>query len=151
MARLMAALASGDEPLTVLVATSGDTGSAVAHAFHGVPHTRVVDALSRGPRQPDAGSAVDDVQRRGDGNVRAYAVAGSFDDCQRLTQGGVRRPGAARRVRLTSANSVNIGRLLPQMVYYFHAVAQLARARSRPTAADRLARRAATSATSPPG
>jgi threonine synthase len=59
------------------------------------------------------------------GNVRAYAVAGSFDDCHRLTRDAFGDANLRRRVRLTSANSVNIGRLLPQMVYYFHAVAQL--------------------------
>jgi threonine synthase len=60
--------------------------------------------------------------------VRAYAVAGSFDDCHRLTREAFGDAGLRRRVRLTSANSVNVGRLLPQMVYYFHAIAQLARA-----------------------
>ena len=60
-----------------------------------------------------------------DGNVRAYAVAGSFDDCHRLTREAFADAGLRRRVRLTSANSVNIGRLLPQMVYYFHAVARV--------------------------
>src|SRR5438132_105598 len=59
------------------------------------------------------------------GNVRAYAVAGSFDDCHRLTKEVFGDTELRRRVRLTSANSVNIGRLLPQMVYYFHAVAQI--------------------------
>jgi threonine synthase len=59
-----------------------------------------------------------------DGNVRAYAVAGSFDDCHRLTRDAFADLELRRRVRLTSANSVNMGRLLPQMVYYFHAVAQ---------------------------
>jgi threonine synthase len=63
------------------------------------------------------------------GNVRAYAVAGSFDDCHRLTRDAFGDVALRRRVRLTSANSVNIGRLLPQMVYYFHAVAEVGRAR----------------------
>ena len=60
-----------------------------------------------------------------DGNVRSYAVAGSFDDCHRLTKEAFADVELRQRVRLTSANSVNIGRLLPQMVYYFHAVAQV--------------------------
>ena len=60
--------------------------------------------------------------------MRAYAVAGSFDDCHRLTRDAFADPDLRRSVRLTSANSINIGRLLPQMVYYFHAVAQLGRA-----------------------
>src|SRR5205085_881218 len=58
------------------------------------------------------------------GNVRAYAVAGSFDDCHRLTKEAFANAALRNDVRLTSANSVNIGRLLPQMVYYFHAVAR---------------------------
>jgi threonine synthase len=60
-----------------------------------------------------------------EGNVRAYAVAGSFDDCHRLAREAFGDSALRRRVRLTSANSVNIGRLLPQMVYYFYAVAQV--------------------------
>ena len=82
-------------------------------------------------------------------NVRAYAIAGSFDDCQRLTKAAFADPVLSRRANLTSANSINIGRLLPQMIYYAHAVGQLG-------ARDRLAgrsspRRAATSAISRPG
>ena len=126
MARLMASLHRGDEPLTMLAATSGDTGSAVAHAFHGVPHTRVVILYPDGRVSPtqEAQLTMFNGER---GNVRAYAVAGSFDDCHRLTREAFADPDLRRSMRLTSANSVNIGRLLPQMVYYFHAVAQLRR------------------------
>ncbi len=60
-------------------------------------------------------------------DVRAYAVAGTFDDCHRLTRDVFGDTDLRRRMRLTSANSVNVGRLLPQSIYYFHAVAQLAR------------------------
>ena len=120
MARLMAALDTGDEPLTVLAATSGDTGSAVAHAFHGVPHTRVVVLYPDGRVSPTQEAQLTMFNAE-DGNVRAYAVAGSFDDCHRLTREAFGDPRLRARVRLTSANSVNIGRLLPQMVYYFHA------------------------------
>ena len=126
MARLMAALDSGDQPLTVLAATSGDTGSAVAHAFHGVPHTRVVVLYPEGRVSPTQEAQLTMFNAE-DGNVRAYAVAGSFDDCHRLTREAFGDGGIRRRVRLTSANSVNVGRLLPQMVYYFHAVAGIAR------------------------
>ncbi len=63
-------------------------------------------------------------------NVRAYATAGSFDDCQRLTKAAFADPVLSRRANLTSANSINIGRLLPQMIYYVHAIGQLAAARS---------------------
>ena len=124
MARLMAALDTGAQLLTVLAATSGDTGSAVAHAFHGVPHTRVVVLYPEGRVSPTQEAQLTMFNSEA-GNVRAYAVAGSFDDCHRLTKEVFGDTELRSRVRLTSANSVNIGRLLPQMVYYFHAVAQI--------------------------
>jgi threonine synthase len=125
MARVMASLHLADDPLTVLVATSGDTGSAVAHAFHRVPHTRVVILYPDGRISPtqEAQLTMFNGERA---NVRAYAVAGSFDDCHRLTREAFGDPELRMRMRLTSANSVNVGRLLPQAIYYFHAVAQLA-------------------------
>jgi threonine synthase len=125
MARVMASLHLAEEPLTVLVATSGDTGSAVAHAFHRVPHTRVVILYPDGRISPtqEAQLTMFNGERA---NVRAYAVAGSFDDCHRLTREAFGDPGLRSEMRLTSANSVNVGRLLPQSIYYFHAVAQLA-------------------------
>jgi threonine synthase len=127
MARLMAALHRGSEPLTVLAATSGDTGSAVAHAFHRVPNTRVVILYPDGRVSPtqEAQLTMFNGER---GNVRAYAIAGSFDDCHRLTRDAFGDAGLRRRMRLTSANSVNVGRLLPQSVYYFHAVGQVRQA-----------------------
>jgi threonine synthase len=121
----MASLHLAEDPLTVLVATSGDTGSAVAHAFHRVPHTRVVILYPDGRISPtqEAQLTMFNGERA---NVRAYAVAGSFDDCHRLTRDAFGDPGLRTAMRLTSANSVNVGRLLPQSIYYFHAVAQLA-------------------------
>jgi threonine synthase len=129
MARLMASLHRGSEPLVVLAATSGDTGSAVAHAFHRVPNTRVVVLYPDGRVSPtqEAQLTMFNGERA---NVRAFAVAGSFDDCHRLTREAFGDVALRRRIRLTSANSVNVGRLLPQSVYYFHAVAQV-RQRSR--------------------
>jgi threonine synthase len=130
MARLMAALHDADEPLTVLAATSGDTGSAVASAFHRVPNTRVVILYPDGrvsPTQEAQLTMFNGVRA----NVRAYAVAGSFDDCHRLTREIFANKELRRRVPLTSANSVNVGRLLPQSIYYFHGIGQLARAGAR--------------------
>ena len=122
MARLMAALYVGDDSVTVLVATSGDTGGAVAHAFHNVPHTRVVVLYPDGRVSPTQEAQL--TMFNGEAtNVRAYAVSGSFDDCQRIVKEAFAHPELA--ARLTSANSINIGRLLPQMIYYAHAVAQL--------------------------
>jgi len=131
MARLMASRHRGDDPLTVLAATSGDTGSAVAHAFHGVPNTRVVILYPDGRVSPtqEAQLTMFNGERS---NVRSYAVAGSFDECHRLAREAFADPDLRRTMRLTSANSVNVGRLLPQSVYYFHAIAQL---QGRPGAA----------------
>ncbi len=124
MARLMAALHRGDDPLTVLVATSGDTGSAVGHAFYRVPNTRVVILYPDGRVSPtqEAQLTIFNGERA---NVRAYAVAGSFDDCHRLTRTIFGDVDLRRRMQLTSANSVNVGRLLPQAIYYFWGVGQL--------------------------
>ena len=131
MARLMAALHEGPEPLTVLAATSGDTGSAVAHAFFRVPNTRVVVLYPDGRVSPtqEAQLTMFNGERA---NVRAYAVSGSFDDCHRLTREAFGDAALRARMRLTSANSVNVGRLLPQMIYYFHAVAQLQSSAGQP-------------------
>ena len=103
----------------VLVATSGDTGGAVAHAFAGMPRFRVVVLFPR--------EGVSDEQRRLfttlGGNVTAVSVSGSFDDCQDLVKAAFRSSGAAR-LGLTAANSINVGRLVPQTFYYLEAVRQ---------------------------
>jgi threonine synthase len=127
MARLMAALHRDEAPLTVLAATSGDTGSAVAHAFHRVPRTRVVVLYPDGRVSPtqEAQLTMFNGLRT---NVRAFAVSGTFDDCHRLTRQAFADRDLRRRMPMTSANSVNVGRLLPQSVYYFHALARLANA-----------------------
>ncbi len=120
MARLMAHLNQDDEPLTILVATSGDTGSAVAQAFFGLAGTRVIVLF------PDGGvTPVQEAQFTTlGGNVAAIAVAGTFDDCQRLVKEAFADQVLATRARLTSANSINIGRLLPQLFYYAQAALQ---------------------------
>jgi threonine synthase len=123
LARLLPLLGGerGDGIATVLVATSGDTGGAVAQAFFGVEGTRVVVLYPRGKVSP--------VQERQfaslGGNVAAFAVDGAFDDCQALVKQAFADAELSARLGLTSANSINVGRLLPQAVYYFHAAAQL--------------------------
>ena len=101
-------------PLHILVATSGDTGGAVAAAFHGRPGFRVSVLFPKGLVSP--------TQERQltcwGGNVRSYAVTGTFDDCQRMVKEAFLDPGLAARHALSSANSINLGRLLPQAVYY---------------------------------
>jgi threonine synthase len=115
LARLRAGRAGVDvQPLHILVATSGDTGGAVAAAFHGRPGFRVSVLFPKGLVSP--------TQERQltcwGGNVRSYAVAGTFDDCQRMVKEAFLDPALAARHVLSSANSINLGRLLPQAVYY---------------------------------
>lgn len=109
--------ADGDRPLTIIVATSGDTGAAVGGAFHGLAGVRVVILYPDGrvsPRQAHQLGAFGD-------NVRALRVAGSFDDCQALVKRALNDGELQARVPLSSANSISLGRLLPQMGYYTHA------------------------------
>jgi threonine synthase len=109
--------AGAQRPLTVLVATSGDTGSAVGAAFHGLPNVRVAILYPDGrvsPRQAHQLGCFG-------GNVRAFRVAGSFDDCQRMVKASFADDALRADVPLTSANSISLGRLLPQMAYYVHA------------------------------
>ena len=124
MARLMAGL-GGD--VTVLTATSGDTGSAVAAAFHGIASARVVILYPEGRVSPTQEAQLTMFNDEQGGNVRGYAISGSFDDCQRLVKEAFADKDLRQRVPLTSANSINVGRLLPQMVYYFQAIAELKR------------------------
>ncbi|MDH4004076.1 MAG: threonine synthase, partial [Gammaproteobacteria bacterium] len=109
----------GDDasPLTILVATSGDTGGAVAAAFNERPGMRVVVLFPEG--------RVSDRQAQqltcwGD-NVLSLRVRGAFDDCQALVKSALADTGLGSRFRFSSANSINIGRLLPQSTYYAHA------------------------------
>jgi len=101
-------------PLTILVATSGDTGGAVAAAFYGRPRIAVAVLFPKGLVSP--------TQERQltcwGGNVRSLAVRGSFDDCQRLVKEAFLDMGLKAHTQLSSANSINLGRLLPQSVYY---------------------------------
>jgi threonine synthase len=122
MARLMGYFVRGeDRTLTVLVATSGDTGSAVAHGFLGVPGIRVVILY---PSKRISEAQEKQFTTLGQ-NVTALEVAGTFDDCQRLVKQAFSDADLNRRAWLTSANSINIGRLLPQMFYHVAAYRQL--------------------------
>lgn len=101
-------------PVTILVATSGDTGGAVASAFHRRPGLRVVVLFPEGrvsPRQQHQLTCWGD-------NVISLAVKGEFDDCQRLVKAAFADPGLRQEHQLCSANSINVGRLLPQASYY---------------------------------
>jgi threonine synthase len=124
LAACLARLRTRDDPLkTVLVATSGDTGGAVAAAFHRRPGFRVVILYPDGrvsARQAHQLGAFGD-------NVHALRVDGSFDDCQRLVKALLGDRHLAARLTLTSANSISLGRLLPQMAYYAYAALWLER------------------------
>src|SRR6185295_13342090 len=108
--------------LTILTATSGDTGSAVAHAFHNVPGVRVLvlfpfDEVSVSQRKLMTTLAA---------NIRTIAIDGKFDDCQAMVKRAFADP-ALQHIPLSSANSINIGRLLPQSIYYFYAASRVAK------------------------
>ena len=106
-----------DRPLTILVATSGDTGAAVAAAFHDQPGLRVVVLYPDGrvsPRQAHQLGCFGD-------NITALRVAGSFDDCQALVKRALNDKALQLEAPMSSANSISLGRLLPQMSYYAHA------------------------------
>ena len=122
MARLLAHFVKGnDKELTILVATSGDTGSAVANGFLGVPGINVVILYPSGK--------VSDIQEKQlttlGQNITALEIDGTFDDCQRLVKQAFLDQELNQRMQLTSANSINIARLIPQSFYYFHAYAQV--------------------------
>lgn len=107
--------------IVILVATSGDTGSAVANGFYNVPGTKVVVLYPSGK--------VSDIQEKQfttlGGNITALEVDGTFDDCQRMVKLAFSDEELNKSIFLTSANSINIARLIPQSFYYFHAYSQL--------------------------
>jgi len=124
MSRVMSwFLTEGEKQLDVLVATSGDTGGAVALGFLGVPNTRVTILYPKGK--------VSEIQKQqlttNGQNIRALEIDGTFDDCQALVKQAFTDKELNEKFRLTSANSINIARLIPQTFYYFNAYAQLLR------------------------
>lgn len=121
MSQLLRFFAAQEErDIVILVATSGDTGSAVANGFLGVPGIRVVVLYPTGK--------VSDIQEKQfttlGGNVTALEVSGTFDDCQRLVKSAFADEDLRRSHFLTSANSINIARLIPQSFYYFYGYAR---------------------------
>jgi threonine synthase len=122
MSRMLGHFAEQQErDVYILVATSGDTGSAVANGFYKVPGTRVVVLYPSGK--------VSDIQEKqfttlGE-NIVAFEVNGTFDDCQRIVKQAFLDEDIRRKFFITSANSINIARLIPQMFYYFYAYSKL--------------------------
>ncbi len=121
MARLMQYYLSKDnKSLTILTATSGDTGSAVAHAFYGLDNIKVIVLFPT--------DEVSDRQRKQmttlNGNISAISIDGKFDDCQAMVKQAF-ADADLKHLNLSSANSINIGRLVPQSIYYIYAYARL--------------------------
>jgi threonine synthase len=108
--------------LTILTATSGDTGAAVAHAFHNISGVRVIVLFPFAEVSVSQRKLMTTLAE----NVRTIAIDGKFDDCQAMVKRAFADP-ALKHIPLSSANSINIGRLLPQAVYYFYAAARLAK------------------------
>ena len=106
----------------ILTATSGDTGSAVAHAFHNVPGVRVLVLFPHGEVSVRQRKLMTTLAE----NVRTIAIEGKFDDCQAMVKRAFADP-ALKHIPLSSANSINIGRLLPQGIYYFYAASRIAK------------------------
>lgn len=114
---------NGTKDVNVLVATSGDTGSAVANGFLGVPGVKVFVLYPKGKV-----SKIQEAQFTTLGqNITALEISGTFDDCQALVKNAFMDAELNEKLQLTSANSINVARFLPQMFYYFYAYAQLAK------------------------
>ena len=122
MARLMEYLRPKGKEITILVATSGDTGSAVGEAYRGLKDFKVYILYPNDEVSPIQKKTLDCIGS----NVKALAVDGKFDDCQKLVKSAFADSGLDT-LNLTSANSINIGRILPQITYYFYAYSQAAK------------------------
>ena len=120
MAQMLTHIA-GEKPVTILTATSGDTGAAVAHAFYGLPNVKVVILYPRGKISPLQEKLFCTLG----GNIETVAIDGDFDACQALVKQAFDDEELKVALGLNSANSINISRLLAQICYYFEAVAQL--------------------------
>jgi threonine synthase len=129
MAQLMAYFIKDDKRLlTILVATSGDTGSAVASGFLGVEGIQVILLY---PSKKVSFLQEKQLTTMG-GNITALEIKGTFDDCQRLVKKSFVDPDLLSALRLTSANSINISRLIPQSFYYFYALGQMEKHKHAP-------------------
>lgn len=122
MARLMAYLIKdSNRKVTILVATSGDTGSAVANGFYEVDGIDVIILYPKGMVSKLQEQQLTTLNK----NITALEIKGTFDDCQKLVKQAFTDPDLKISLNLSSANSINISRLIPQSFYYFYACAQL--------------------------
>ncbi len=120
MAQTLSRISEG-KPITILTATSGDTGAAVAHAFHGIDNINVVILFPKGK----ISTLQEKLFTTLGGNIHTVAVESDFDACQSLVKTAFDDPDVREGLHLNSANSINISRLLAQVCYYFEAVSQL--------------------------
>ena len=111
----------GDQPITILTATSGDTGAAVAHAFYGLPNIKVVILYPKGKISPLQEKLFCTLG----GNITTVAIEDDFDACQAMVKDAFDDQELKEAIGLNSANSINISRLLAQICYYFEAFSQL--------------------------
>jgi threonine synthase len=121
MAQMLSYVSGADEKITILTATSGDTGAAVAHAFFGMENVRVVILYPKGKISPLQEKLFCTLG----GNIQTIAIEGDFDACQSLVKQAFDDELLKKAIGLNSANSINISRLLAQICYYFEAVVQL--------------------------
>ncbi|AXF77304.1 threonine synthase [Erwinia tracheiphila] len=121
MAQMLSYISGADERITILTATSGDTGAAVAHAFYGMDNVQVVILYPQGKISPLQEKLFCTLG----GNIQTIAIDGDFDACQALVKQAFDDEVLKKAIGLNSANSINISRLLAQICYYFEAVAQL--------------------------
>lgn len=121
MARCLGKFTQNNKNVTVLVATSGDTGSAVAHGFYNVEGVNVVILFPKGKVSPFQEYQMTSLGK----NIHTVEVEGTFDDCQALVKQALHDKELNEKVALSSANSINVARFLPQMLYYFFAYKQL--------------------------
>ncbi|WP_394166515.1 threonine synthase [Photobacterium piscicola] len=124
MAQSLAAVTDSDGNITILTATSGDTGAAVAHAFYGMDNIQVVILYPKGKISPLQEKLFCTLGE----NITTVAVNGTFDDCQALVKQAFDDAELRADIGLNSANSINISRLMAQICYYFEAVSQLSKA-----------------------
>ncbi|MCI4614214.1 threonine synthase [Vibrio cholerae] len=123
MAQSLAAVSNGGK-ITILTATSGDTGAAVAHAFYGMPDINVVILYPKGKISPLQEKLFCTLGK----NIHTVAINGDFDACQALVKQAFDDAELRQQIGLNSANSINISRLMAQICYYFEAAAQMSKA-----------------------
>jgi threonine synthase len=121
MARLLPCLSPNRQGINIILATNGNTGGAIANGFYGVEGVNVTVLYPHGTMPKSQEALFASVG----GNIKAIEIEGSIDDCKQIVTAALNDTNLCNKIHLTGANSVNIGRMLPQVIAYFHAYAQL--------------------------